>query len=120
MTTTTPRKRGRPRDSSADRRILDATIELVGELGVAGASMSAIAERAGVGKPTIYIRWPNRQAVIAAALAEVMEGLEAEDREALESCRQTVGLIEAFLPHGRFLLEAFVMPRAEVVMGERV
>ena len=65
------RKRGRPRDPGANRRILDAARAVAGELGVHGASMSAIADRSGVGKPTIYLRWANRREVIVAAIADI-------------------------------------------------
>ena len=65
------RKRGRPRDPGANRRILDAARAVAGELGVHGASMSAIADRSGVGKPTIYLRWANRREVIVAAIADL-------------------------------------------------
>ena len=65
------RKRGRPRDPGANRRILDAARAVAGEVGVHGASMSAIADRSGVGKPTIYLRWANRREVMVAAIADL-------------------------------------------------
>ncbi|HTI35024.1 MAG TPA: helix-turn-helix domain-containing protein, partial [Miltoncostaea sp.] len=65
----TRRGPGRPRDPGADRRILTAARRLAGEVGIHGASMSAIADRSGTGKPTIYLRWPDRRHVMAAAIA---------------------------------------------------
>ncbi|WP_217915516.1 TetR/AcrR family transcriptional regulator [Miltoncostaea marina] len=65
------RKRGRPRDPGADRRILDAARAVAAEVGIQGASMSAIADRSGVGKPTIYLRWPHRRALMVAAVADL-------------------------------------------------
>jgi AcrR family transcriptional regulator len=59
----TPR-RGRPRRAGADETILTATLELLGEAGVAGLSMDVVAQRAGVGKATIYRRWPSKEALI--------------------------------------------------------
>lgn len=67
--------RGRPRDSATDHAILEAALALFIERGVEGASMEQIARRAGVGKPTIYRRWSNKEDVIAAA----METLIAEE-----------------------------------------
>jgi len=65
------RKRGRPRDPSADRRILVAARAVAADVGIAGASMSAIADRSGVGKPTIYLRWANRRDLMIAAVADL-------------------------------------------------
>ena len=55
---------GRPRDPQKDRDVLQATRELLVEVGYQGTTMVAIARRAGVGAPTIYRRWPNKAAII--------------------------------------------------------
>lgn len=65
------RKRGRPRDPGADRRILDAARAVAAQVGIQGASMSAIADHSGVGKPTIYLRWANRRELMVAAVADL-------------------------------------------------
>ncbi len=68
-----PAKRlGRPRDESARQRILDAALELVEEVGFAQVSTCAIAERAGVGKATVYRWWPNKAAVLIEAFREAV------------------------------------------------
>jgi AcrR family transcriptional regulator len=72
------RKRGRPRDPGADRRILDAARAVAAELGIRGASMSAIADRSGVGKPTIYLRWANRAELMIAAVADLRVSVPVE------------------------------------------
>jgi AcrR family transcriptional regulator len=66
----TNRARGRPRSVHADRAILDATRELLVEDGFAGLRLEHVAARAGVGKATIYRRWPSKEAL---ALELVME-----------------------------------------------
>jgi AcrR family transcriptional regulator len=66
---------GRPRSERADRAIVDATLELLAEAGVAGTSIEAIAARAGVGKATIYRRWPNKDALVVETLASLNEEL---------------------------------------------
>jgi AcrR family transcriptional regulator len=53
-------QRGRPRSAEADRAILAATLDLLASRGVAGMSIEEIAARAGVGKATIYRRWPSK------------------------------------------------------------
>ncbi|MCD9623263.1 TetR/AcrR family transcriptional regulator [Rhabdothermincola salaria] len=48
---------------------MSATIELVGRHGVRGTTIAAIADRAGVGKATIYRRWPTKTELVLAALS---------------------------------------------------
>ena len=52
--------RGRPRSAEADRAILTATVDLLAERGLAAMSIEEVAARAGVGKTTIYRRWPSK------------------------------------------------------------
>jgi AcrR family transcriptional regulator len=52
--------RGRPRSTEADRAILSATLELLAERGLDAMSIEEVAARAGVGKTTIYRRWPSK------------------------------------------------------------
>ena len=59
---------GRPRDPEADRAILQATIELLAEDGFGGLSIEAVAARAGVGKTTVYRRWPSKIPLVVDAL----------------------------------------------------
>lgn len=59
------------RRSEASRRaILDATLALMRDGGVAALSMEAIAAKAGVGKTTIYRWWPSKGVVAVDALLE--------------------------------------------------
>jgi AcrR family transcriptional regulator len=61
---------GRPRLPDTDRAILRAVTELLAEVGAAGTSINAVAARSGVSRGTVYRRWPNRSAMIAAAIRE--------------------------------------------------
>lgn len=63
---------GRPRDPRAQRAVLEATIHLLGDRGVAAMSVEAVAERAGVGKATIYRRWASKEALCVEAVACVV------------------------------------------------
>jgi AcrR family transcriptional regulator len=51
--------RGRPRDPAINEAILTATRNLLVEVGYANLSMEAVAARAGVTKPTLYLRYPT-------------------------------------------------------------
>lgn len=75
MTTTetgTARPAGRPRSEKAEKAIIEATLDLIGEgMGISELSIEAIASRAGVGKTTIYRRWSNKEDLVADALASL-------------------------------------------------
>jgi AcrR family transcriptional regulator len=80
MTTTdekqTARSAGRPRSARAEKAIIDATLDLIGESsGLAELSIEAIAARAGVGKTTIYRRWSNKEDLLVDALATLKSPL---------------------------------------------
>lgn len=57
-------KRGRPRSKRADSAIMSAATDLLAERGLGGMSIEEVASRAGVGKATIYRRWPSRGALV--------------------------------------------------------
>lgn len=66
-------KRGRPRDPSRDRAILDAARKVIALHGYTGATMEQIARRAGVGKDTLYRRWPSKDQLVIDLVASVAE-----------------------------------------------
>jgi AcrR family transcriptional regulator len=69
-----PARRGRPRSEAADRAILHAATGLLAERGLSGMSIEKVAARAGVGKATIYRRWPSRGVLaLDAFLAEFQQ-----------------------------------------------
>ncbi len=55
-----------------DERILEAARRVFLERGFEGASVEEIAEAARSGKPTIYARYPNKQALFAAAYTSAL------------------------------------------------
>ena len=59
---------GRPRNASYDQKILNAAVELLIQNGYAGFTIEGLAARTGVGRPTIYRRWPSKAALATAAL----------------------------------------------------
>jgi AcrR family transcriptional regulator len=71
-----PRRRGAARTDE----LLQVTLELAAEIGYPGLSMEAVARRAGVGKHTIYRRWPSKAALMLDALSRVWTaGLDYRD-----------------------------------------
>ena len=61
---------GRPRDAAIDEAILAAALNEIVERGIAAFSSVAVARRAGVAKNTVYLRWPNRDDLLKAALLQ--------------------------------------------------
>jgi AcrR family transcriptional regulator len=64
-----------PRDPGSRRRgrvleqaIMRATLDQVRSLGYNGLTMEGVAAAAGTGKAALYRRWPNRDALVVAAL----------------------------------------------------
>ena len=66
-----PPPRGRPFDRDLDGYVLEATIAEISARGIAGASLDAIAARAGVSKASIYKRWPSKDALCVGAIASL-------------------------------------------------
>src|SRR6185503_4398119 len=84
------RPRGRPRDMAAHASILRAAAEILEEGGVTALTMEGVAQRAGVGKPTIYRSWRNAQELAMAALIETQKA-QPEQRataSAIDDLRQ--------------------------------
>ena len=60
---------GRQRVAEHDNRILDATLEILSAVGYDDLTIDAVARRAGVSRPTVYRRWPNKSSLALAAVA---------------------------------------------------
>ncbi len=70
---------GRPRSTQSDQAILQATLELLAEVGFERMSIDAIAARAGVGKPTIYRRYKGKEELVADAIESFREEVVLPD-----------------------------------------
>lgn len=113
MTETELRKPGRPRSVQADQAILDAALELIAQEGIQGMSIEGVAARAGVGKTTIYRRWPNKDALALDALRTVKPPILSFDTGNLRSD------IVRFMTFLRDLLDDPLVQRVALrVLGE--
>lgn len=95
-----PRRRGRPRRAAARQGIVDATLALLAERGFRATTMNAIAARAGVGKNTIYRRWPSKEELIADALNDLSTELGVQQGD----------LYSVLLEHIRDFVRVFADP----------
>lgn len=73
--------------TNADKsvRILEAAKQLFLQNGLRGTSMEAIAKEAGVAKPTLYARFPDKEAVFVAIGTAIMDDYRRAFAEALAS-----------------------------------
>jgi len=104
---------GRPTDPSKDREILAAGRALMFELGPMGVTMEAVARNAGVAKPTLYRRFPNRDALLSAiagseaetmsACLEIMPGSADDIRQALVDFGSDLSTFLSSNEHLRFI-----------------
>ncbi|WP_213806305.1 TetR/AcrR family transcriptional regulator [Granulicella sp. dw_53] len=89
---------GRPRSDDAHQAILQAALQLVSAQGFRAITVNQIAAHAGVGKMTLYRRWPNKAAVVMDALLELVgpETAFPSSARALDSIREQLGLQAKF------------------------
>ena len=63
-------RRGRRQDAALDPLIRAAALKVFTEVGYRGLTMDAVAVAAGVGKATVYRRWPTRQDLLIAVIED--------------------------------------------------
>jgi AcrR family transcriptional regulator len=74
-----------PRAVRSRQVITSAAVELVAEHGFAGTTVEAIAARSGAAKTTIYRHWPDKRAVLLAAVEAIVPPVTAPDHGALRA-----------------------------------
>jgi AcrR family transcriptional regulator len=84
---------GRPRSQGADRAILDATVDVLAEEGVSGLTVEAVAQRAGVGKATIYRRFRDKEDLLTGVIATLGDDVVAPE-QSLGTRQALVALVE--------------------------
>ncbi|MGW6817421.1 TetR/AcrR family transcriptional regulator [Streptomyces sp. NPDC055005] len=105
-----PRRRGAARTDE----LLQTTIGLGAEVGYAGLSFEALARRAGVGKHTLYRRWPSKSALLLDALNSIWtKGLDYRDTGDVRA-----DLREQFLRSASALSEPPIGPLYRAVIAE--
>lgn len=88
---------GRPRSEEAHRAILNATLELLAEVGFSALTVEGVAGRAGVGKATIYRRWPSKLPLVVEAFGALPAMEDADTGDLAEDLKQMLrGYIQVF------------------------
>lgn len=63
-----PKPLGRKRDQGRDQELLEATVEILAEVGFDSMTMDLVAARAKAGKATLYRRWSSKEELVRDAL----------------------------------------------------
>jgi AcrR family transcriptional regulator len=113
-----PRRPGRPRDARAGEVIAEAAAAVLADVGPQGFTVEAVASAAGVGKATIYRRWPTRGALMLDAASRLHLEVRPVDtgsvREDLTTHLIDLATKLTTTPSGKLLAsvlaEAFVNP----------
>lgn len=112
-----PRRRYRKRARAAQedetrRRITEATVELHGSVGPARTTVSAVAERAGVQRATVYRHFPDEQALFDACSSHWIASHPLPDLTAWERIadpgerlRTALGELYAWYDRGAYMVE---------------
>lgn len=90
-------------------KILDAAWTVFGRNGYTGSSLDAVAEEAGVSKPTLYMYFGNKEGLFEALLTDASEDILGP---LFESAANETSMVQAFINFGRTY--------AEIVLSERV
>jgi AcrR family transcriptional regulator len=100
---------GRPRSVEADRAILRAAVDLLADEGYGGVTMEGVAAKAGVGKATVYRRWPSKSALVVDAVTACREsGTPPPDTGSARE--DLLAFVRAFMHHLRTSDAGRVMP----------
>lgn len=75
----------RPRSEQARRRVVEATVETLLEVGIEGATIEEISDRSGVARSTIYRHFGAREHLIVEAVRSCLVEHPTPDTGALDS-----------------------------------
>lgn len=96
--TSQSRRPGRPRDDKIDEEIVRCLFELVEEEGLESVTVDAIAEQAGVSKPTIYRRWSSKEDLMVDAVAGLVGDIEIPEGENIrEVLLHAIGRLKSYM-----------------------
>ncbi len=84
-----------------DDAVFQVTIEALATAGLEGISLGGIAKAAGVGRPTIYLRWKDLHDLVVDALDWYAQGLPAPRPEGDELVDAVKSALHVIVPDGR-------------------
>jgi AcrR family transcriptional regulator len=114
---------GRPRDPACDQAILDAALVVFAREGFDGLTMEAVALQAGVGKATLYRRYPDKVALVVGAVSSLAANEPEVDTGTLPGdlaawARQAVHLLTRTVAGACVSQLVLALPRAPGLAAE--
>src|SRR5215831_10202860 len=106
------RKKKLVRGDPVVRRVLDATLEEMAQVGYQSLRMENVAARAKVNKTTVYRRWPTKKDLVRTALLKLMDRKMA----AFEALPDTGSFREDLLTAGRFGIRSLQTPESQSLL----
>lgn len=107
METASDREPRQERSRLTRGRLLDAAVARLAERGVSGATVSAVAERAGVSRGAAQHHFPTREELLLAALRHMVDSRGADLRRRVASVPAGPGRTEAVV---QMVVDAFSGP----------
>jgi AcrR family transcriptional regulator len=107
--------RGRPRDSTTDAGILDATEQALASRGYEAMTIEQVAAAAGVSKPTIYLRYRSKAELVGAMIDRLQPPLSpASGRSARHDLVALIRIQERWVDrHGMRLVAAVLLEQTD-------
>lgn len=129
----TSTRAGRPRDPAIEEAIIESTRMLLATKGYSAMTIGDIVADAGVTRPTLYRRWPNKYELVVEALQhglrkqrEAYPPLDLDDLSPREAMVEAVRRLDprfhnrrAMTLHGNFMAEAEREPGLLAQMREQ-
>ncbi len=101
-----PLRRGERRKQHTKRRLLDAAAETYALMGVEGATISAITERADVGLGTFYLHFEDKDTIAATVSAIVVRAILVTESTLASERSVTDGAIDRLVLLARVVIDA--------------
>ncbi len=118
MTLQEPKWRRLPEERP--HQIIDAAIEVFGERGLSGARLEDIAKRAGVSKGTIYLYFPNKEALFKEMVRlTIIARIEDEERSYEQQRGSAIEQLGQYMSeYWEFMNQPVVRTIARLLIGE--
>lgn len=75
---------GRPRSERVNSAILMAALDMLADVGFDRTTMEGVAERAGVSKASLYLRWSSKEDLVVAVVQEFVREITIPDTGTIE------------------------------------